>query len=589
MTALFDPMVSVALSMRAATGGYALLLGSGVSRSAQIPTGWELMQDLIRRIAVAGGDDAGADPIAWYTSKHGASPTYAEVLARCGRTPPDRQRMLSGYFEPTRDEAARGVKVPTRAHRAIARLVRDGHVRVIVTTNFDRLMEGALEEAGIVPTVIQSPDGYRGAHPFQHNECTILKVHGDYLDTRLRNIEGELASYPRPQVQALARVFDEYGIIICGWSGDSDVALRAVLEGRRSRRYPLFWVARGAPSGVAGALISSLKGDIIQTTGADDFFDHLSERLAALQRLDAPHPLSARLAVEAVKEFVVDERSRIRLFDTVRDATETARKQVHATAEASARSGIPIDSDNTRRVLDEYDGALEVLRATLATGVFWDLRKTDDGRKLWTDPVARLIGAVDGPQGSTHYLALSRYAVAVAAYSVGVAASLRRDYATLKVLFEVPVGDPGHDIRLGMRFYLTNCCERIDALRRLLGTTHALPLHDRVYAMLRETFRHLAADDDVFDAAVARFEYIWGLWFCTNREVGTGFVPPGRFWFSGSLLSPPPLLAAMEKEVQQQGTAWEPVRALMFAPKVVEEVPEYNKAILRIREAFIYR
>jgi hypothetical protein len=589
VTALLDPLVSLALSVRAATGGYALLLGSGVSRSAQIPTGWELMLGLIRRIAVAGGEDAGADPAAWYVSKHGRAPTYTEVLAHCGRTAPDRQRLLRSYFEPTGDEAARGVKVPTRAHRAIARLIRDGHVRVIVTTNFDRLMEKALEDVGIVPTVIQSPDGYRGAHPFQHNQCTILKVHGDYLDVRLRNIEGELATYPRPQVQALMRVFDEYGLVICGWSGEWDVALRGVLEGRRSRRYPLFWVTRGAPAPVAATLVAALKGDVIHTTGADDFFDLLCERLSALQRLDAAHPLSARLAVEAIKELSVDERSRIRLFDTVRDATEAARKGVAATADASARGGIPADAANTRRVLDEYEAALEVLSAVLATGVFWDSRRNDESRNLWVDPVSRLVGAVDGPQGSTYYLALSRYAVTYAGYCVGVAATLRRDYATLRRLFEIPIVADGHQTRLALYYYLANCCERLDSLGAMLGTRVILPLHARVHAKLRDVFRDLVPDDASFESAVARFEYLWGLYFHEARTVGADFVPPGMFWFATTVFSPPPLLAMMEKEVEQQGSAWEPVRAGLLPPKAVGDVAEYHKAILAKRDAFMYR
>ena len=37
-------------------------------------------------------------------------------------------------------------KTPTAAHYAIADLVRGGHVRVLITTNFDRLMENALRD-----------------------------------------------------------------------------------------------------------------------------------------------------------------------------------------------------------------------------------------------------------------------------------------------------------------------------------------------------------------------------------------------------------------------------------------------------------
>ncbi len=71
------------------------------------------------------------------------------------------------------------MKVPTRAHRAIAEMVRAGHVRVIVTTNFDRLMENALRDAGIEPTIVSSVDTLAGAEPITHSQCFILKIHGD--------------------------------------------------------------------------------------------------------------------------------------------------------------------------------------------------------------------------------------------------------------------------------------------------------------------------------------------------------------------------------------------------------------------------
>ena len=55
--------------------------------------------------------------------------------------PADRTEIRALSVEPTDAEREQGLKVATAAHRAIAQLVRDGYVRVIVTTNFDRLME----------------------------------------------------------------------------------------------------------------------------------------------------------------------------------------------------------------------------------------------------------------------------------------------------------------------------------------------------------------------------------------------------------------------------------------------------------------
>jgi hypothetical protein len=50
-----DPLTQLAFSVYENKGVFALLLGSGLSRAASIPTGWEITLDLIRRVAVARG------------------------------------------------------------------------------------------------------------------------------------------------------------------------------------------------------------------------------------------------------------------------------------------------------------------------------------------------------------------------------------------------------------------------------------------------------------------------------------------------------------------------------------------------------
>jgi hypothetical protein len=46
-----EPALRLAFSVSRNKGAYALLLGSGVSRAAEIPTGWDVTLDLIRKVA----------------------------------------------------------------------------------------------------------------------------------------------------------------------------------------------------------------------------------------------------------------------------------------------------------------------------------------------------------------------------------------------------------------------------------------------------------------------------------------------------------------------------------------------------------
>ncbi len=143
------PEVSLAFALQSSPGVYALLLGSGVSRAARIPTGWEVVLDLVRKLAGAQGADCEPDPAAWYEATYGVQPGYSQLLDALAKTPSERQQLLRTYFEPSDEERKEGAKAPTKAHRAIANLMASGQIRVVLTTNFDRLMERALEDVGV--------------------------------------------------------------------------------------------------------------------------------------------------------------------------------------------------------------------------------------------------------------------------------------------------------------------------------------------------------------------------------------------------------------------------------------------------------
>jgi hypothetical protein len=71
------------MSIQANPGVYAVLVGSGVSSPAEIPTGWQVVEDLIGRIATAHGVDLdveGVDPIAWWRANGATSVRYDTLL-----------------------------------------------------------------------------------------------------------------------------------------------------------------------------------------------------------------------------------------------------------------------------------------------------------------------------------------------------------------------------------------------------------------------------------------------------------------------------------------------------------------------------
>lgn len=297
-----DHLISLAFSLHSNKGAYALLVGSGISRSAGIPTGWEVTLDMIRKVAAITGEDAGESPEEWFKIKFKKDATYSDLLDTLVKTPSERATFLKGYFEPTEEEREEGKKSPTEAHHSIAKLVASGHVKVIITTNFDKLLERAIEDEGITPSVISTPDMCDGAIPLIHARCTIVKVNGDYLDMRSKNTVTELMSYDSRIASFLDRVFDEFGIIVCGWSGDWDICLRGAIERIKGRRYTTFWTKKDELTEITNALVKFRGASVIPISDADSFFVDIQNKLSAIEEINT-HPMSSKLAVVTLKSI----------------------------------------------------------------------------------------------------------------------------------------------------------------------------------------------------------------------------------------------------------------------------------------------
>ena len=244
------------------------------------------------------------------------------MLEEIASSPDERRAILHRYIEPDAQDREEGRKVPTKAHRAIAQLVRSGHIRVIVTTNFDRLMENALREQGIEPTVVASEDALAGAEPLTHSRCYLLKLHGDYKDARILNTDQELSVYPESYNRLLDRILDEHGLIICGWSGEWDHALRSAFLRAPNRRYPVYWAARGALGGGAQELAVHRVAKSIPIAGADEFFQALPQRVETLEQSQRQNPQGIDLLVNSTKRYLAKPEYSIRLDELFAEETQ---------------------------------------------------------------------------------------------------------------------------------------------------------------------------------------------------------------------------------------------------------------------------
>lgn len=563
---MLDPVVSMSMAMRNHKGAYAVLLGSGVSRAAGIPTGWEVTLDLTRLAAKAAGENCDADPETWYRAKFGSPPSYTNLLNELGKTPTERGGLLKKYFEPTEEERESGLKQPTDAHRAIASLVGQGYIKVILTTNFDRLIEQALTEAGIIFQVISSPDGVDGSLPLAHATCTVIKLHGDYQDIRIKNTKDELNVYDSKIDSLLDRVFDEYGIIAAGWSGVWDTALINAFNRCKGHRFTTAWITVSKPATSAEALIKTRKASVITASSADSFFTDLEEKIRALENSEAPDSLSAKTAVASLKRYLHDPKYTIKLHDLVQTETKRTLGQLSDTKFTLNVSGNFTGNDIAQRVTD-YNSTASVLLPLISNGMYWEKQNYT----LWTKIIEHTSN-IKVVGGLTALIKLQRYPGFILFQAAGIAAIASKNWTAFAELMKLKIKVEGKVD------YASNLLSSYEVFEGNFGDFVPVKKKSKILVsrFVRETlapiFIDILATEEEFESAVDEYEYLSGLIF-TDRVGYRG--PIGEFILRGGITDLPINCKMLEADIQTNENQTPLVKYTLI--KSIERLKEVKK------------
>lgn len=508
--------------MHSQPGVYTLLLGSGVSTGAGLLTGWGVVTELVARAAAASDPSnaaavaaARADPEAWWLEHGEGMLGYSTLLAQLAPSAASRQGLLAGFFELGAEDDD-PVRQPSRAHHAIAQLVRRGSVRVIITTNFDRLTEQALEAVGISPQVIARPEAVNGMAPLAHADATVIKLHGDYRDLGSRNTPDELADYPEEWTRLLRQVFDEYGLVVSGWSADWDSALVEALESSASRRYPLYWDQRSSRGDSARRILASRQGVVLPASSADQLFGELVESLEALDRLTAP-PLTTATAVARLKRYLPDPVRRIDLHDLVMGAVDSVLAGISAQPLTGADNG-SVSFELLDEIIDDRFRSMEQLAPLLIEGVWHDSEGVHD--QLWVDVIQRLTDAgASFPQSYHQALRSARLIPAFIAMAVISITGTRRNREDLLLHICAAVEGSVHPPGMAERVSVAQLAhygrilpdDTAKGLPRWAGTNGWVYPTSHLFTIgVRRFFGDVISDDE-WEAAYRGFEYRLGL------------------------------------------------------------------------------
>ena len=488
------PFDALALSLHHSPGTQALLVGSGLSRAAGIPTGWEITLDLIRRLGALDGVLQHPDWETWFREKHDKEPSYSEILDTLASTAAERRTILHDYIEKTEDDEPRR---PTQAHHAIARLVKAGAVRVIITTNFDRLIENALRDAGIEPTVIASDDAIKGATPLVHAGCTVIKVHGDYLDARIKNTDAELEGYSAPMNGLLDQVFDNFGLVVVGWSGEWDTALRSAILRAPTRRYPLYWAARGDVGGLAQDLLDQRGGRSFPIADADSFFSMLENTIEALRQASRPHPQSISTAIALAKRYCRDDKFAMEWAEFLHAEVEKTRSYVAGSKYPTIRPS----KETLNEITNAFMLMTEIIRGACLVCGRWGTNQAN----LAVIRVIRDLNFADISKANyPSHNDLQKYAATICFYWNLVGLVDRGDWPAIKALFLAELkfiwDTPNFVSALPPSAY-----EKVKWDFLSIDERQIAPASDYLYVKLKYDSKYILANevqaDDLFDQA----------------------------------------------------------------------------------------
>jgi hypothetical protein len=495
--------------MHSNKGVYALLLGSGISAPSGIPTGWNVLMDLIRKIAACEKEKNIEKPEKWFADKFGKEPDYSEVLSKLVKKQTERVALMKPYFEPNEEEKENGLKEPTAAHSAIAKLAKRGYIKVILTTNFDRLLENALAKEGVVPQVINHEDDIEGATPLTHANCTIIKINGDYIDCRFFNTADELSAYSQKWEDYISNVLRDFGLITCGWSGNWDIALTHIIKKTSHQRYNSFFTYKDSYSEAFEKLCNFRKGELLKIKDANHFFTEISDYIEALEDFSTSSPLSKDIAVARIKKYIVKSENRIRLFDLFDEESRRA----HTIINKVSNYNITLTSETFDYFWKLHRGAVDMLIPMCVTATQWCDELNEDVivnvfKKISQAP--QKINSYQNAGRSLYYLSSI-----ILLYSVGIACIVFDKYRLLRKVFSIKIMDFIPNKRIALIKRANPIIVDKHELNNAIGQKYYTPLSTFLDKNLKESLITLVGSDKEYEAIFDIFErmlslnYLW--------------------------------------------------------------------------------
>jgi tetratricopeptide (TPR) repeat protein len=214
---------------------YCFILGSGASRESGIPTGLEIIDQLLplifqqQKSRLPKND---AEIRSWATKDTLSIPSfrwsnrgfhYGKIFNLAF---PNEKRLAQGFLQKLMEN-----KSPSYGYSVLSRILSYTNNSIVITTNFDHLMEDAIRKYTFTdPKIIHDPAlAEYGRQSFIDGDAVILKLHGD-MHFKTFNYYDDIQKLDLKWKPILRDIFNLYTPIFIGYGGNDVGFMRTITK-----------------------------------------------------------------------------------------------------------------------------------------------------------------------------------------------------------------------------------------------------------------------------------------------------------------------------------------------------------------------
>jgi len=227
------------------TANYSLLLGAGCSVSSNVRSASALVEQWRKEVfqRLRPGEAYGPEEAVQYLSKHHAvwynpQREYSSLFEKNFDLPRQRRMFV--------EQEVAG-KSPNLGYAYLVRLIEEGFVNTVFTTNFDDLINEAFFQFSSVRPIVCAHDSSVGSITVTSKRPKVVKLHGDYLFDDIKATVRETESLEDNTRRKFSEFCRDFGLIVIGYGGyDRSImdVLQYLLRSDDYFKHGVYWCIR---------------------------------------------------------------------------------------------------------------------------------------------------------------------------------------------------------------------------------------------------------------------------------------------------------------------------------------------------------